>query len=316
MILSKNRAGFYQRNAMILILGLNPVWQKVLTFNHFRKDGVNRATAQTSFASGKGINMARALQQLDAEVHTIQPIGGVSGKLFLQNAQRIGTLSTISMNKSTRLCTTCIDGQGGATEIIEPSPTLTASESRQLLALVDQKSMQADMIILAGTIPAGINLVNLSQILKGKTLLIDNAFQAETLLEHQVGDFLKINADELNHLVGQKGIAGIKVLITRYPHLKHIAITNEADPTYLYSQSRFHKIEVNGDWPVLNPIGAGDVCSAVWAYLCSQKQDPLQAFVTAQASARASCLTKRPGEFSLHQVSMIEQQIQIIEVFE
>jgi fructose-1-phosphate kinase PfkB-like protein len=298
---------------MILILGLNPVWQKVLTFSHFRKDRVNRATSQTSFASGKGINMARALQQLEAETHTIQPIGGITGELFIQNAHTISTLSYISITKPTRLCTTCIDSQGRATEIIEPSPTLTTSESQQLLSIIDQKSTQANLIILAGTIPAGVNLVHLSQILKGKPVLIDNALQAETILQHQVGDFLKINADELNHLVGQKEITGLKLLITRYPHLKNIAITNEADPTYLYIKPQFYKIEIHSDSPIINPIGAGDVCSAVWAYLCSQGQTPLQAFITAQASARASCLTKKPGEFSLQQMSEIKQQIQLTE---
>ena len=299
---------------MILILGLNPVWQKVLTFDDFEKGQVNRAGSLVSFASGKGINMVRALNQLKISSHIVQPIGGVSGNQFLDDASDFANLSTTSISAYTRICTTCLDGKGGATEIIEPSPSLFLAENEALLELISSQMAQVDSVIVAGTIPEGVDLKALALILKGQNVMLDNVQQAEALLEYGVGSSLKINVKELQQLVGGSGIIGIQSLINRYPQLENIAITNEAEATFLYTHSKFYKLEIEGNWPVLNPIGAGDTATAIWTHNLQQEITGLSAFVKAQAAARASCLTKIPGEFLPSEASRITKNISITEL--
>ena len=296
---------------MILILGLNPVWQKVLSFEKFQDGQVNRATSQVSFASGKGINMVRALNQLNLSSSIIQPIGGQTGRQFLESAKPLANLFSIPISGATRTCTTCLDGQGGATEIIEPSPILSLIESQTLLELIASKVQSAHSIILAGTIPEGIDLEQLATVLKDINVMLDNFQQLTPLLKNGVGTSLKINARELKQLVGVTGIEGISKLLSAYPHLQNIAITNEAEATFLYTASKFYEIRVDGNWPLINPIGAGDTSSAVWTHYLSQGLPVLDAFVKSQAAARASCFTKVPGEFSPILATEIEQKIAV-----
>jgi len=294
---------------MIVILGLNPVWQKVLTFNRFDQGQVNRASSLVSFASGKGINMSRALNQLDVPNQIIQPLGGTTGRQFVENARSFANLFSIPIAASTRSCTTCLDGEGGATEIIEPSPCLSSEENQQLLTLIENRIADATAIIIAGTIPEGIDLEALSLILKDREVLLDNFQQLEPLLKNGVGSSLKINAGELRQLVGVAGIEGIKILLNSYPQLNHIAITDEANPSYLFTDSRFYEIKIEECWSMVNPIGAGDTSSATWTHYLSQNIPVLDALIKSLAAARASCLSKIPGQFSLPIAVEIEQKI-------
>ena len=66
--------------AKILVVGLNPAWQKVLCFRDFRPGEVNRAVSLDALASGKGINTAKVLRRLGHEVWLLQILGGDNGR--------------------------------------------------------------------------------------------------------------------------------------------------------------------------------------------------------------------------------------------
>ena len=70
----------------VLVVGANCAWQKVLLFANFQSAKINRAEKIYQFASGKGINFARAMKNYDkCEPHLIQFSGGDAGDKILKN---------------------------------------------------------------------------------------------------------------------------------------------------------------------------------------------------------------------------------------
>jgi fructose-1-phosphate kinase PfkB-like protein len=69
-----------------IVLGANAVWQKVVDLDHFTKGKVLRANSVIAMASGKGANVAIAMErlrgkeQLGIENHLLlQTLGGLTG---------------------------------------------------------------------------------------------------------------------------------------------------------------------------------------------------------------------------------------------
>ena len=70
----------------ILIVGLNPAWQKILEFDSLKAGRVNRARRQTELGSGKGLNTALAMRHLEHEAWLLQILGRTNGpRLSLEN---------------------------------------------------------------------------------------------------------------------------------------------------------------------------------------------------------------------------------------
>ncbi|MCA9111146.1 MAG: hypothetical protein KDA52_14435, partial [Planctomycetaceae bacterium] len=65
---------------MIVAAGLSPAWQQILVFDAVAVGEVNRAREVNWCASGKVLNVARALNSLGADVDTVCPVGGQAGE--------------------------------------------------------------------------------------------------------------------------------------------------------------------------------------------------------------------------------------------
>ena len=110
----------------ICITGLNPAWQKTLTFENLKIGAVNRADDLDTIPSGKGINFARAVNTWGkAEGTVYQFLAGDAGKKIRQGLwnENISHISNETAGE-TRTCVTLVSGgDGNVTEIIEPSPS-------------------------------------------------------------------------------------------------------------------------------------------------------------------------------------------------
>ena len=143
----------------ICILGLNPAWQKTLTFEQLTYGAVNRAADLETIPSGKGINFARAVHTWDKTEGTVyQFLAGDAGKKIRQGLWE-ENLSHISNETSgeTRTGTTVISaGDGIVTELIEPSHFAGPMAAGQLFRQLCTGLEQADALAICGTCPPGM----------------------------------------------------------------------------------------------------------------------------------------------------------------
>src|SRR5688572_18469864 len=95
---------------MILAAGMSPARQQILEFDAVQLGRVNRAVRATWCASGKVLNVSRALHRLGAGTQTICIAGGMSGWAIIAEFKRIGIAAEwIDAGASTRICTTILD---------------------------------------------------------------------------------------------------------------------------------------------------------------------------------------------------------------
>ena len=280
----------------ILVIGLNPAWQKTLMFQELKKGEVNRAVKMVSRSSGKGANFAIRTEKYGNKAILAQFIGGNIGKLYNANLAKDNDLELLNQEviAETRTCTTLLcEKSGETTEIIEPSGEISQEESNLLLKKVLSKLETCDGVALCGTYPPGISesfYIEIAKFAKkkGKPIILDSFKNIKNLLNIGV-DILKINKEELFALTLINNVEKASKTIAEKYCVKIVAITDGPNEASLYSNGNFTKYKVPYVENVINPIGAGDVVSAVFfnEYLAGKKI--VESFKNALAEGSKHC---------------------------
>ena len=287
------------------IIGANPAWQKTLLFDEQHYNGINRAREYLAFPAGKGVNFARALK-----IHgTFTPelfqfVGGETGRRLVNGLSGEGIFChNIRIAGENRTCTTCLGARDQSmTELIEPSPAVTAAESTAFLELLENHIDDFAALALCGTMPAMADAAFQTRCAAvgarhGKLLLIDAYCHIEPILESGAPVLLKINRAELAALTGREEVpAALKFLAARY-RLRGAAITDGGAPAHLLHEGGIATFTLPPLPKIVNPLGSGDCASAVLLAEYLSHGDPVAAFREALAAASANCLSARCAEF-------------------
>ena len=196
-----------------LCISFSSTLQKTVTFPSVKLEEVNRSDHYRLDASGKAVNAARILAQLEKDcVTTFCPLGDLNYKDFEKLAKEDNlNLRYTKLPGYTRECITLLDKTlGTTTELVISEPVLKRTEDFEaaeknlmgveLPAMIDD----ADAVLLAGSRP-GIwtddMYPELSKyaVQKGKLLLVD--FHGKDLiktLEVCTPSIIKINEDEFS----------------------------------------------------------------------------------------------------------------------
>jgi len=287
--------------ARILVVGLNPAWQKVLEFETFALGQVNRARSKVEFGAGKGLNAARALRRLGNEVALLQIVGGDKGRQIEQFCRDLGIDSIgIVVSQETRICTTMVDlERGQASELIEPFQVEPEEKvEERLLAALSQNSPSFDALLLCGTVPAGMKTEIYLEIYRAvnPSVLILDAYKELPEELVSAAQFFKINRQEYENL-RRSNSCRRESLRTGPVFL----ITDGSRPAKLLEEREGKIVETNFTLPTLhgvrNQIGAGDMTTGAFAHFVLHGLSASDAFKEALAAGSASCLSLVPGDF-------------------
>ena len=255
-------------NKSILIVGLNPAWQKILVFKEdFTKGEVNRARDMFTFASGKGANFAKVAMRNGNIAMLAQFVGGGTGEMYNADLYNEGLiLLNQQVDAPTRTCTTMISTLSGATEIIEPSAKISPNESEALFRKIEKHAKLCDAFAICGTYPPGITVdfyIKIAKLAKeSKKPLIIDSYKGITPVLKIGAEILKINRKELAALSETEDVyQGGKTIIEKYP-VKILAVTDGSKQSYLFTKDGCSEHPVQEIANVINPIGAGDTVSA------------------------------------------------------
>ena len=303
---------------LILVCGPNPSWQKTLVFDEFSPCEVNRARECSFRASGKGVNFARAVRTWGlARPLVCQFSGGANGRdltdrLTAEGIEFIGRETA----GQTRCCTTVLCGKTASmTELIEPSPAITADDAAFLLDRILGSLADADALALCGTLPQGpldgfYPEIAAAAVRAGKSVLMDSVEQFRETLAAGVRH-LKINSGELLSLTGASDPESAALaLLDSFP-LESAAITDGPSRAFIAMGGEVHRIFIPAIPGVRNPLGAGDVCSGVMLSELLAGSDPVQAFAAGVAAACASCITQYAADFSRADALRIRGEMRI-----
>ena len=305
----------------ILVSGANPAWQKVLQFPEIHIGKVNRVKNAVFFASGKGINFARAAAIYNhAEAEVVQFLAGEYGKRIAVELDKEGILhdEIWLANGETRTCSTCINLKTSEmTELIEPSPVLANEDIEQFFQCISRKIPTCDAFAICGTMPSNapdaIYLdLSLDALKNGKLVLADTIFNLTPILEaSQNKVLLKINADELVEYSGIHSVAeALKMLDSKYS-LACAAITDGPGQAYLLFEHQIYEYVLPELSEIVNAIGCGDTASAVLLSEFLNSKNAVDAFKIALGCASANCLSLKCAEFDIAFASKYASNINI-----
>jgi 1-phosphofructokinase family hexose kinase len=196
---------------VILCVTPNPAVDRTVTVPGLRMGEVARATHSLVAAGGKGLNVARVVRALGGPVVCAGFLGGHSGRMLADLAEREGLPAAWTwFAGETRTSVILFDPQGGdATVVNEPGPTVVPEDWARLTADVLRAAEGSDYVCLSGSLPPGsapdlfANLLR-ALVAVGWRVWVDTsgAALAAALAVESVG--IKVNSSEVAEVVERR----------------------------------------------------------------------------------------------------------------
>lgn len=311
----------------VVTAGLTPAWQQIVVLDALRQGEVNRAQEVHCCASGKVLNVGRALAALGTRQTTVALVGGSSGQQIQAEWSAAGIDARwVVGEQPTRVCTTVIEREPHTvTELVENAAAVARDELAVFAQAYSAAASTAAVAVLTGSLPEGapadwyrqaMRSANCPAILdvRGHELLA--ALDARPLL-------VKPNREELARTVGHALHRDEDVWAAidsfRAAGAQWVLITQGAEPALLAGPG--------GRWLVaplrtvaVNPIGCGDCLAAgIGAHLATHCEDisrpsdaeMLAAVQFGTAAAAENALTLLPARLDLQRVEQQAPSVRI-----
>lgn len=293
----------------ILCICLSSTIQRSVTFETVQLEHVNRSEHYVEHASGKAVNSARVLNQLEKGcVKIICPLGENNAQHFLNLAQKDGLdISYVTIPGSTRICWTLLDRTAGTTtEIVvgEPIEDISQQPEVKLLKLLVDFLPEIDAVLLAGSRP-NIWSKDLYAAIAGMTKDAGKIFLADYIgddlqltLKSVTPDIIKINDEEFEKTFGVES-GNLKTAITeKSRELQNmIVVTRGCDSTYAAKNGEFFECPAEVVKPV-NTTACGDSFNAGFLHEYLNNGDFMKALQKGTWAAARNAESEIPGSIN------------------
>ncbi len=268
----------------ILCICLSSTLQRTITFDSLKLEHVNRSKHYRLDASGKAVNSARVLTQLEVGSATVVcPLGEKNLSAFTEAAARDKLeLAYVTIPGQTRECWTLLDQTAGTTtELVVGEPLLEGADELKavgsaeikLLKFINDALPQADAVLLAGSRPK-IWSDELYATIAGMTHDAEKLFLADytgqdmtKTLAASVPDIIKINEEEFRATFPEMADQDLTQAITEKSRvLKNIiVVTRGIDSTLAADHGNFSECTTE-KVTALNTTACGDSFNAGFIY--------------------------------------------------
>lgn len=152
----------------VLAVTLNPTIDKVVYIDAVQKSRDIYVNSSLSYPGGKGINVARALQQWGFPVISTGFVGGVTGKMIGDHLEQAGAKHAfISIESESRMHVTVIPNREQDTmRLLEKGPQVLAADQKRFKEQYQSLAAEASWIVLSGRLPQGIHDVFYAQLIQ------------------------------------------------------------------------------------------------------------------------------------------------------
>jgi tagatose 6-phosphate kinase len=156
--ISRRNVHIDAQGGMILAVTLNPALDVTHHVRHADWDGVNRPHQVLTRPGGKGLNVARVLRTLGADVRVIGLAGGPGGQAVRDGLAAAGVPAAFTpIAGQTRHTFTVVDETAGRVAAFnEPGPGVSDDEYQRFLVLFGGALAGCSVAVLAGSVPPGV----------------------------------------------------------------------------------------------------------------------------------------------------------------
>lgn len=251
--------------ACILTLTLNPALDLTVRLPRLEAGEVNRSEAVLVQAAGKGLNVAQVLADLGHQLTVGGFLGADNPVEFEALFQRRGFADGfVRVPGETRSNIKLAEQDGRVTDINGPGPLIDAQAQERLLARLDTLAAGQDAVVVAGSLPRGVEPEWLRELLlRLKRLGLRVAFDSsgEALRQGLAAKpwLIKPNAEELAAVCGSPDGAGLdaRAWQLQADGIEHVVLSQGAEGVRWYAAE--HCLESTPPRvQVASTVGAGD----------------------------------------------------------
>ena len=297
----------------ILCICMSSTIQRTISFKELKLTEVNRSQHYRVDASGKAVNSARVLTQLQEDCAvSICPLGEKNLQAFTEPAERdkLNILfATIPGN--TRECWTLLDTSAGTTtELVVGEPLLESDEDKKAVAAAEIKILkminellpQVDAVLLAGSRPAiwsedlYATIAGMSRD-AGKLFLADYVGEDMTkTLAAAIPDIIKINEEEFRITFPEAADQPLEAAITEKSRALNniIVVTRGTESTLAAARGQFSACPTE-KVAALNTTACGDSFNAGFLYEYLQTGDLAKSLQKGTWCAARNAENEAPG---------------------
>lgn len=312
---------------MIVTVTLNAGLDRTLNVPNFQRGQRHRASQGLTLAGGKGINVARALKALGVPVVATGLAGGRTGARILEELSSEAILHDfVRIADESRTSTAVIDPTTASyTEINEWGPHVEPDELAILLDKIAYLSRGADLVVLAGTLPRGVDGSFYAETIRdltrrGVRSVLDSEGEPLRLGVEAEPFLVSPNQPEAEGLVGHefRDDEDFVSALDRIVELgaRNVLVTSEGACFGLFREER-RRVMYRAEAPRVEPVsavGSGDVLLA--AFLAARLSDrPLdEALRDAVAAGAGSTLEVGAGRFDPRVAARMHNTIRVEEL--
>jgi tagatose 6-phosphate kinase len=195
---------------MIIVVCLNPALDITHHVPVVHLGGVNRSTEVHARPGGKGVNVARVLHSLGADVLLMGLVGGVTGAAVKTAMAQLGVPADCTpIDGETRRTFTVVDGLGDATLFNEAGPEVRQAEFAEFRGRYVAALAGSAAVVLSGSLPPGLAAGTYAELIEAAAaarvpVVLDT--HGEALLRGAAAGpaIVKPNLAELEHLAGRR----------------------------------------------------------------------------------------------------------------
>jgi tagatose 6-phosphate kinase len=304
---------------VIVVVSLNPA----LDITHEVSDpdwkGVNRPHAVHVRPGGKGVNVARTLAALGADVTLLGLAGGPSGAELTGLLAGSGiSVRLTAIRAETRRTFTVVDaGSGEAALFNEPGPPVSDGEYASLVAAYQEAAACAAVVVLSGSLPRGVpesayaELIAAARVMSVPVIL-DTSGAALAAGAAARPALVKPNVAELAEVTGRKPpLADPEEVAKAARELGSAVVVSLGPDGVLASTEDGSWLARPGEVVRGNPTGAGDALVAGLADAFAGGISWPERLRHAVALGAASVAAPAAGEYS---VAEYRRQLPLVEV--
>ena len=256
----------------VLTVTLAPAVDWTVSVEGFELGGVNRAVSSTREASGKGVNVAWALNRAGVPVDVLVPGAGTASAFIDDELERAGIPHrTVPTRRETRTNIT-LRVPGSSTKINEPAPALSEDELAEVTREIRDRAASAEVLALCGSLPASVPASTYAGLIEAARaanpdlrVVLDTSGEPLALALAARPDLVKPNVDELAELTGRtiETLGDVRSAAEQAMELGAGAVLASlgADGSLLVTAEGVFRA-VSRDIPVSNSVGAGDALLA------------------------------------------------------
>lgn len=304
----------------VVTVTLNPALDLTGSLEQLSIGTVNLVNQGSLHAAGKGVNVARVLSDLGAEVTVTGILGQDNQEMFNQLFEQISVKDRFIRTKgATRINVKLVEESGHVSDINFPGVSVTEADIAAFEKTLFELAEDHDYFVIAGSLPSGISPKRCASWIKdlrqaGKKVLFDSSRQVLAEGINQTPWLIKPNDEELASFVGhplsdeQSCRDAVESLAKK--NIDNIVVSMGADGVMWLHQNQWLTAKPP-KMKVVSTVGAGDtlVAGFCWGHMQNMEKTQLITFATALSALAVSQVGV--GVQNIDELQSLQKNIQL-----